>query len=544
MDLFLFIFFYFILIFSILGYGKFFCLLCTENFNLGFTGLIGILFLIVLSYSTNFITTHGYIHNLIIIGLGLIFFIYCFFKNYFAVKDLKITIFIFSILFVGLLMYKNHDDFITYHFPYSLTLVNFKKIIGLGNITSGFTTPSSIFYLNSLFYLPGIKFYLMNSGAILIMGFSNLALVDILKKNLKNNDIFIFFLTAFSFVFINTVFYRIAEHGTDRSALILVFLLSIVFLESVNYKKNYIKKNLYNSYFKIIILITLIISLKSFYLIYIILFFLWIYYFRKTLFRNLIIKKFFNNRFFYLCFTGILLFFLTVFLNTGCFIFPASFSCFDNYSWSMDVNQVKNFKNWFEQWAKAGAAPNFRVENPENYIQGFNWFYGWVERYFFTKVTDFLLVISIIISVFMFLFSYNKKKKTYNNKIKFKLFYLFIFLFCLEWFYNHPALRYGGYSILALIFFIPISIYLSTFNNKVVDLNKKLKILVLLTFIIFVSKNINRIYDEKLKYGYHVFNQPYFYLDKSAFRTDIQIKKILEQNKNLSYKGYLIIKKN
>ena len=544
MDFFLLIFFYFILIFSILGYGKFFCLLCKENFNLGFTGLIGILFLIILSYLTNFITTHGYIHNLTIIALGLLFLIYFIFKKYFVFKDLKITFFIFSILFIGLLMYKNHDDFITYHFPYSLTLVNFKKIIGLGNITSGFTTPSSIFYLNSLFYLPGIKFYLMNSGAILIMGFSNLALIDVLKNNLKNNNKFIFFLTAFSFVFINTVFYRIAEHGTDRSALILVFLLSIVFLDSINYNKNFIKKNLYNSYFKIIILITLIISLKSFYLIYIVLFFLWIYYFRKTLFRRLIIKKLLNNRFFYLCFTGISLFILTVFLNTGCLIFPASFTCFDNYSWSMDVSQVKNFKNWFEQWAKAGAAPNFRVEDPENYIQGFNWFYGWIERYFFTKVTDFLLVITIIISVFMFLFIYRKKKNIYNNKIKFKLFYLFIFLFCLEWFYNHPALRYGGYSILALVFFIPISLYLSRFNNKIVDLNKKLKILVLLTFIIFVSKNINRIYDEKLKYGYQVFNEPYFYLDKSAFRTDIQIKKILEQNKNLSYKGYLIIKKN
>ena len=544
MDLFLIIFFYFILIFSILGYGKFFCLFCKEKFNLGFIGLIGILFLIILSYLTNFITTHGYIHNLTIIVLGLIFFIYFIFKNYFVIKDLKIIIFIFSILFIGLLMYKNHDDFITYHFPYSLTLINYKKIIGLGNITSGFTTPSSIFYLNSLFYLPGIKFYLMNSGAILIMGFSNLVLIDMLENNLKYNKKFILFLTAFSFVFINTVFYRIAEHGTDRSALILVFILSIVFLDSINYKKNFIKENLYNSYFKIIILITLIISLKSFYLIYTILIFLWVYYFRKNLFKRLIIKNLFNNRFFYLCFTGISLFLLTVFLNTGCLIFPASFTCFDNYSWSMDLNQVKDFKNWFEQWAKAGAAPNFRVENPENYIQGLNWFYGWLERYFFTKVTDFFLVVFIIISIFMFLFIYKKKKKIYSGKIKFKLFYLFILLFCLEWFYNHPALRYGGYSILALVFFIPVSIYLSSFNNKVVDLGKKLKILVLLTFIIFVSKNINRIYDEKLKYGYQVFNEPYFYLDKSAFRTDIQIKKILEQNKNLSYKGYLIIKKN
>ena len=25
--------------------------------------------------------------------------------------------------------------------------------------------------------------------------------------------------------------------------------------------------------------------------------------------------------------------------------------------------------NWYEQWSKAGANPNFRVENPEVYIQ-------------------------------------------------------------------------------------------------------------------------------------------------------------------------------
>ena len=69
-------------------------------------------------------------------------------------------------------MYKNHDDFITYHFPYTLSLINYKKIIGLGHITSGFTTPSSIFYLNSLFYLPYLEYHLYHMSAILIMGFS------------------------------------------------------------------------------------------------------------------------------------------------------------------------------------------------------------------------------------------------------------------------------------------------------------------------------------------------------------------------------------
>ena len=36
-----------------------------------------------------------------------------------------------------------------------------------------------------------------------------------------------FFLTFLSFLFINIFFYRIAEHGTDRSAQILILLLFI-----------------------------------------------------------------------------------------------------------------------------------------------------------------------------------------------------------------------------------------------------------------------------------------------------------------------------
>ena len=46
--------------------------------------------------------------------------------------------------------------------------------------------------------------------------------------------------------------------------------------------------------------------------------------------------------------------------------------------------------NWYEQWSKAGATPNFRVDDPENYIKGFNWVSNWIDLYFFNKVSDFL----------------------------------------------------------------------------------------------------------------------------------------------------------
>ncbi len=541
-DLLTLLIFYLILIFSIIGYGKLFLVFINSDYNIGFQGLIGILFLITISYTTNFFSLHNYTHNSIVIGIGFLNFLISLknnFKN--SAKDLKVVLLIFGILFIGLLMHKNHDDFFTYHFPYSLSLVNFEKIIGIGHITSGFTTPSSIFYFNSLFYLPFIEYYLMNSGAIFIMGFSNIIFLDYIKNNIKKNN-FLLFLSLFSLIFVNTVFSRIAEHGTDRSALILVFVLALVFLESINLNKKFLNsKNIVIYFEKIVLLITLIISLKSFYLIYFLFIFLWFYYFKKKLFNKDIIFKILNNRFFYFSFIGIVLFILTVFLNTGCMVFPASFTCFEAVEWSFNKDLVKSYKAWFEQWSKAGATPNFRVENPELYISYFNWLPGWMDRYFFTKVSDFLLVILLIILIFIFTFSY-KKKKSVKGKIKYKLFYFFILILFAEWFINHPALRYGGFTVIVLLFSIPLSLYLSNFKNSITYLKRSVNILIIITFLIFTSKNIVRINDEYSKYRYNIFLSPYYYLDKSAFRRDIQIKKIFEENKNLSSNRYLIIK--
>ena len=46
--------------------------------------------------------------------------------------------------------------------------------------------------------------------------------------------------------------------------------------------------------------------------------------------------------------------------------------------------------DWYQQWSKAGAGPNYRVDDPENYIKGFNWGSNWFDKYFFNKVSDFL----------------------------------------------------------------------------------------------------------------------------------------------------------
>ena len=77
LDLFVFILFYFLAIFSSLGYGFIFEKLIgikTNELHLGFVGLSGVLFLIIYSYISQHFIAHNLIHNSFINLIGLIFF--------------------------------------------------------------------------------------------------------------------------------------------------------------------------------------------------------------------------------------------------------------------------------------------------------------------------------------------------------------------------------------------------------------------------------------------------------------------------------------
>ena len=543
-DLFILFVFYFLIVFSVFGYGKLISNVVKENYDVGFQGLTGLSFLIILSYLTNFFVKHDYYHNSIIISFGFIVFLLYLLKYPKKVfQEVKILIIIFSIIFFGLLMYKNHDDFFYYHFPYTLTIVEYKKILGIGNLNHGFRTPSSIFYINSIFYLPFVKYFLMNVAAALFMGFSNIFLIKKIKEYInEKNQYHLLFISLLSFVYINTQFARISEHGTDRSALILLFILVILFLESFSFlnKKN-LNQKIETSYRKILIILFLICSLKTFYLLYGLLFLLWIInIIKKNKNINLIFNIILLNKITYFFLFGVLLVLLNVYLNTGCVVYPAYLTCFGDFEWSIPVDQAKQMKIWYEQWSKAGAGPNYSVENVSLYLSNFNWVKIWFDKYFFTKVSDALLVILLIIIIFYFTF--RSKQKIITTNSDYIIIYIGILALSLEWFINHPALRYGGYSLIALIFFIPLSIYLSKFSYSFKQIKLKTSILILISLTFFLTKNLNRIYTEYDKYNYNVFAKPFYNLSKDAFRISTQLKK-LDLDKNIKIFKYNIVKK-
>ena len=172
-SLFILVFYYFIILISIYGYGQLFLNLTRQKnieVNIGYIGLLGLFFILIYSYLSNIFFAHNIFHNIIFITFGLIYFLFQFKKNQIQIKkELFLTLIVFTVLIVSIFIFKNHDDFPYYHFPYTYYLTQENFHIGVGQFNHGFRTPSSIFYLNSLFYLPYLDYYLYHMGALLVL---------------------------------------------------------------------------------------------------------------------------------------------------------------------------------------------------------------------------------------------------------------------------------------------------------------------------------------------------------------------------------------
>ena len=77
---------YITILFSIIGYGFISSKILSARFSLGEMGISGILFVTLLSYSTNFIFAHNFVHNSLFLVIGLIGFFSCYKKNYLEKK--------------------------------------------------------------------------------------------------------------------------------------------------------------------------------------------------------------------------------------------------------------------------------------------------------------------------------------------------------------------------------------------------------------------------------------------------------------------------
>tara|TARA_Y100000591_G_scaffold331670_1_gene366347 strand:+ start:2090 stop:3787 length:1698 start_codon:yes stop_codon:yes gene_type:complete len=510
---------------STLGYGSF-----TLNFlkinseNIGLYGIMGLFLLSIFSSYSHLLFPHNYIHNLIFILIGLLFF--------FKIKEKKLNNFkkIFigtSLLFIFLLIAKNNEDFGYYHLPNSLQFSYYKLQFGLGNLNHGFKHISSLFMLMSLNYLPFLEYYLFNLTNFLFYLFFIIFLHQEIfsKKNLNLNFSKIF-LSLF-FVLFLTKFSRLAEFGSDLSGQIIIcvylfFILEIFFNTNLDIKKK-------NEYLSLsIILLIFAVTLKFILVIYsLFLLVMFILIYQKKTFFGLL-----NLRLFTISFAPLLIFVLLNFSATGCLIYPVEKLCFGNsFDWALKDDVIKYLNLHYELWSKAGRNPNFIVENPTEYIVGFNWINNWIVDYFYGKFTDYLLVILFIIIIFSLSFYKNYENINFTNitRNKFLIIYITTIIIFLIWLMNFPTLRYAGYIVTYLIFILPFSFII----NKKLNVSKKenlniLFIILIISYSIFLLKNVQRVHSEmnlNANSDHNFLNFPFYWVKE-------------QQSKKIEIDGY------
>lgn len=516
MNILILLFFSLITLVSILGYGSFFknyIIKLNYNINLGIIGFLGLFFLSGISYISHLFVPHNYLHNTLILFIGLFFFRFYFYKK---ISISKLNYFILLFLIIGIFLAKTHDDFPYYHLPNALQFSQNKLELGLGNLNHGFKHHSSIFYLYSLFNLPLIKFYIFNVLNFFFLLFGVYYFLDNLIEKIKLNEFKIDeVLKLFFLIVIISIFNRVGAYGTDITGQILALVLFSIFFELI--KKENLNKFNHEKIFIFISIFTYLISIKTYFIIYSILPVI-IFYFSNI--KKLMLKKIFFSKVLLFSSTTIFMMILINISSTGCLIYPITSLCFpETFFWGLKIETVKYLSNWYEIWSKAGAGPDFRMADPKEYILGLNWLNNWIDRYFFNKVSDFLLSISLCMIVFSIFFWKNIEFKKLNKRSLISL--IVIFSLLIFWFFNFPSLRYGGYS-LSIIF---ISILFSNFFNfRDVDFNilrKKVGILILIALTVFFSKNLIRINKEFKYQAVNYFESfPFFYIKNVDYNKD------------------------
>jgi hypothetical protein len=534
MNIFIFVFYFYLFLLSFVGYSFAFSALIgvrPKFVNNGLICFLGFFILTLISYLSIFFVKHGFLHNIILHSIGILLFFFFFKKkilnNYFISNIFKTSL----LVFLGLFISKTNDDFPYYHLPFTMILVENKIQFGLGNLNTAYNHISSLFFLNSTLYMPYIKYYSFNFINVYFLIFANLYFYyELFKKKICKIN-FNFYINLLFLVLINVAFSRIAEYGTDLQGQFLAIILLIELSKIINFQNN-IKKN--DSLILLIILIFYLISLKIIFIVYLTLPLIIFYYSKSKL---LLLKN--NLLFSYLFFLFLFFLFFLIhnFINSGCLIYGFKFLCFGGSKifWGIPINEMVERKIWIETWSKAGATPNFRVENLEFYLSNFHWVSNWFKVYFFNKISDFIFVLlTIILVTFFTFFSFKKKKKkNRNNKdYKFYTIYILILFLLMIWFLNHPSIRYGGYVLISSLFFFPAAKYLIVFFELNKNVKNKLKILIIVSFLIFNFKNLIRIAGEFTRDDFYKFTNFPFYQSET-----VKFKKYYTSSGHLLYKS-------
>lgn len=464
--------------------------------DLAETGLLGFVLIGMLAVILNFFTPLSKSINNLILIFPIIALILILKKN--KVKEIRIKKFIFfnikvTCISLILIAYSkiNMPDGAWYHLPYTRILNDHKIIFGITTLQSMFGVTSIFQYISAFFN----NIFFNDRGIVLptalCLSFFIIFFISQFKKN-KN-----FLLKFFSFFVCSYIFLQINRYGKiGNDYLGYLYLMYLVYI-FFSYKKfhdydNFFKKLLLTSFFcltnKLFLVFTLLIP-------------------TYVLIKKIRSIVFFNVKSFII----IIFIFSWIFKNiiiSGCLFYPIKITCNANLAWYSDKENfyiaANNFSIFSElhnkQWNTINSFKNYNQSNEyKKYTENFNWFSNWYKKKGYLSIFKILDTFVLYLIILFLVFWATYKKHCLNSKIK-KIFFTFkiqfIFYFSLIsliiLFYKLPVGRYlFGYLILIIFCLIyPLFYKFKKQSDKI------LKLFLILSFLIFISKNILRISSE------------------------------------------------
>ena len=507
----LFVFFVISLVYfySLTGYGKILINKSSNFFDLQIDGTIILLltgYFLYLSIGINQAT------NFLILTLGIIFFF--FYKKGISTIKLKYIFILLTCVFSVLVISKTHEDFNTYHLFSIYEVYNNNLRLGVSKLNGYFVHSSHLILNQGLTVIPYLNFKILHLPIFFIY-FSTIGYFTsiLFNKNSKSQEIFFSILCV---LILLIKFNRLSEYGYDYVAqyLLLIVFHKIFFL---NHEDQQLIKALI--YFIFSILIKPVSLLFSPILIFI------LYKKGFSFYKKITIKN-------YVLISLLLVTIISSsFFKTGCLFYPLNSTCFskDKIFWS-EKSRLKDYSRTVSLWAKSYDAQNDskynKISDKEIFLKNFNWINVWIEKHFFYKISEFLLIVSLLI--LMIYFYFNKIKSADNQNIKEKLVIFFLsFLSIIFWLNTVPQFRFGFASIIIFLFII----FNLILNLKIKFNKKKFIHFFIFGLLVLNLKNFNRINNEFQRDDFYKFtNFPFF-----------NEKKINNNYSNLKRQKYLHI---
>ncbi|MDC3101694.1 hypothetical protein OA407_03295 [Candidatus Pelagibacter sp.] len=353
-----------------------------------------------------------------------------------------VSTFIISILILESNVYR--PDAGLYHLPF-INILNEEKIIfGLSNLHFRYAHTSILQHTSAVMnnYLLGVNGIVIPSAILVSSILINFTFRILNKINIKEFNIELYFL-LFIQIFIFFKINRYSEYGNDAPAHLLVF-----YLISILIKKSFLNTD---EILKILILTLFIIQNKI--ILAFSVFFILIYLNKEF------ISKFWKKKNFYFLTLFFLIWIIKNLVISGCFIFPVTSLCSENFLWS-NKNLSKSVSIENEAWAKGWPdyVNNTNLDKDkkvsiENYSKKFYWFKTWSSNHLklIFKVIISYLLISLIIFAFFFKIQ-NEKKINEKNFEKYIYWIIFILIISnIIWIIKVPVFRYGYSYLISLI---------------------------------------------------------------------------------------------